>query len=198
MRCLFLIGRELCSKQQAMVQRPNFFPLSGSTITNMWLPGPPTLFLHESAGKGKNAKLLTLEIFRTQSPKHHKSFLLTFLWGEPTHMTSLQDRLGNAIYLCAKREGEKSDLQTWGNCKKFKIKKISGLSLIAFISAFKLPILSWDHFFLIRLCWKHWVMPITLTFSKFVTASRTFYLLRMSQLAMWTSGNSSRRHWRKL
>ena len=33
-------------------------------------------------------------------------------------MTSLQDRLGNAIYLCAKREGEKSDLQTWGNCKK--------------------------------------------------------------------------------
>lgn len=57
-------------------------------------------------------------------------------------MTSLQDRLGNAIYLSAKREGEKSDLQTWETCKKFKSKKISGLSLIAFISAFKLPILS--------------------------------------------------------
>lgn len=120
MRCLFLIGRELHSKQQAVLQRPNFFPLSGSTITNMWLPGPPSLFFHESAGKGKNAKLLTLEIFRTQSPKYHKSFLLTFLWEEPTHMTSLQDRLGNAIYLCAKREGEKNDLQTWGNCKKLK------------------------------------------------------------------------------
>ena len=122
MRCLFLIGRQFCSKQQAMVQRPNFFPLSGSTITNIWLPGPPSLFLHESDGKGKNANLLTLEIFRTQSPKYHKSFLLTFLWAEPIHMISLQDRLGNAIYLSAKKE--KKVIYKLGELvKNLKVKK---------------------------------------------------------------------------
>lgn len=57
------------------------------------------------------------------------------------------------------KEKEKKMIYKLGEIVKYwKIKKISGLSLIAFISAFKLPILSWDHFFLIRFCWKHMVI----------------------------------------
>lgn len=105
MKCLFLTGRWLCSKHQAVLQKSSLFPFYAFTIINLYLHRPPSSFLHEPDRRGKNMKHLLSEFFMNQAPKCHQSLSLMFHWPETSPMATSNVREAGKcnLSLCKRR-----------------------------------------------------------------------------------------------